>query len=134
MLNTHILCCRSLLAHKLPPQPSKTVLNFGLWWAVAQRTHIRQSNRDSHKHTDPYPHYHHTHPPTHTLLHSDLSFLSPTHIPPVLPPLSKKTKNPNHLPSFRKFLMISIISVRALSPAKSQHVHAHTQQTRTQSI
>lgn len=79
-------------------------------------------------HTDPPPP--NTHTPTHPhFFHSDLSSLSHplTSHPscrPAPPPLC------NHLPSCRKFLMISIISARAVSPAKSRRVRARTN-TRT---
>lgn len=72
----------------------------------------------------------HTCTQTLTLLHPlTLSFtltsplFSPADIPPILPPFQKTH---HHLPSCRKFLMISIISVRTVSPAKSKHLHAHT--------
>lgn len=64
-------------------------------------------------------------PPTHSYSPSLRPLLSFTHSHPTHPaPFLQK--EPSYLPSFRKFLMISIISARALSPAKRTSTHTHT--------
>ena len=90
---------------ELPSESLQYRTELWVWWAAASCTHVSQTETVQQTHT-----------PTHTFIQTDLSSLS------------------HPLPSCRKFLMILIISVHAVSTAKSKHVHAHTQQTGTQSI
>lgn len=122
MLDTHIAslgptCCAQ--TNTKDPQ------NFRLC------THVSQT----HSHADPP-----SLPLTLSFTLTSPLFLTHSHPtrPARLPPKKKKPHHHHLLPSCRKFLMISIIRVRAVSPAKSEHTHAnthtHTQQTGTQSI
>lgn len=114
VIHKHHTTGANMPAHKLPPN-FRRELNLGHW--RMQNAHTRQSNRDSPTNTDP-------HPLTHTLLHSDLSSLSHPLTSHLFCPAPKKTHH--HLPSCRKFLMISIISVCAVSPpSASTFTHAH---------
>lgn len=93
-------------------QPSKTELNFGLWWATAPCTRTSVKQRPS-----PTPH------PI-RLSFSLTSTLVLTHSYP--PPPFPKKKHHHHLPSCRKFLMISIISVHCNSCQEQAHACTHS--------
>lgn len=121
---------------QIRPQPSKTMLNSGLWWAGAQQTHMRQSNRDSPTQTLT----HTATPPTHPFLLSDLSFPF-THSHPIRPAPSlqkkkKKTQPPPQLQEIPNDLHHHCAcSISCQEPARPcTRARTHTTNTHTKHI